>query len=289
MSLKLSDVSFTYPDGTKALSEVSLSVDDGESVAIVGQNGAGKTTLAKTLNGMLRPSRGDILIDDESLSSKTTAQLATTIGYVFQNPDDQLFLDSVHEELYFGPKSTGMVAAEIEEQLSIIAPLVGLSAKLDQHPFDLSATEKKFCTIGSVLMMNPGIVVFDEPTCGQDLAGNRQLSRIIAGLRDSGTTCITISHDMKFVVENFQRTVVMRQGQVLLDGSTRDVFARPEVLKESFVSPPPVVQVAQGAGLTQTPLTVQELITEITQIRSRDSQDFNPDGNTRKSLHAKHN
>ena len=137
------------------------------------------------------------------------------------------------------------------------ADLVGLSEKLDLHPLDLTLAEKKFCTIGAVIMMDPGVLIFDEPTCGQDVQGNLRLHRIIQTLKERGKLCITISHDMKFVVENFKRIIVMCRGEVILDGRAEDVFAQVETLKKSFVAPPPIIKVAQGAGFTKTVFTTE--------------------------------
>lgn len=141
-----------------------------------------------------------------------------------------------------------------------VAGLVGLADRLDDHPFDLSPTEKKFCAIGSVLMMDTGAVVFDEPTCGQDKAGNDRLAAIIARLRDQGRLCITISHDMKFVTRNFPRVVLMQHGRVLLDGSREEVFAREDVLKQAYVTPPPITRVARQVGLEGPVFTVSAFV-----------------------------
>ena len=149
---------------------------------------------------------------------------------------------------------------EINERINWVADIVGLSEKLDTHPFDLTSTEKKFCTIGAVIMMDPKILIFDEPTCGQDVEGNSRLQRIIEELKSREKLCITISHDMKFVVRNFKRVIVMCKGKILLDGNAEDVFAQTELLKQSFVTPPPITRIAQGAGLKKTVFTTGAFI-----------------------------
>lgn len=146
---------------------------------------------------------------------------------------------------------------EIQKRIEWVAELVGLKDKLDMHPFDLTSTEKKFCTIGAIIMMDPKAVIFDEPTCGQDVAGNIRLREIIRQLKENGKLCITISHDMKFVVDNFKRIIVMCKGQVLLDGPVEEVFAQVETLKKSFVTHPPITKVAQGAGFKETVFTTE--------------------------------
>ena len=157
---------------------------------------------------------------------------------------------------------------DIAHRVDSIAELVGLTNKLDVHPFDLTPTEKKFCTIGAVIMMDPSVVIFDEPTCGQDASGNARLARIIERLKAQGRLCITISHDMKFVTANFSRVIVMYHGRVLLDGQAREVFAQTDTLRRSFVTPPPVTRVAQGAGLKETVFSVPAFINAIAQERN---------------------
>ncbi|OZG61945.1 ABC transporter [Bifidobacterium lemurum] len=256
MRMEIDNLVHAYPTGEKALRGVSLVLEGDEPVAIIGQNGAGKTTLVKHFNGILRPTEGHVRIDGVDITERSTAQWSREVGYVFQNPDDQLFLDSVRKELAFGPERMGVGADEIDRRVRRVADLVGLGKKLDTHPFDLSAAEKKFCTIGAVLAMEPKAVVFDEPTCGQDLRGNRRLAYIIASLKAAGVLCVTISHDMKFVTTHFPRVIVMCQGQVLMDGPARRVFADADTLARSFVTPPPITRVAAQAGLGDTVFTV---------------------------------
>lgn len=257
MRIELVNLKHVYPTGDEALKGIDLVIEGTEPVAIIGQNGAGKTTIVKHFNGILRPTTGDVLINGTSIVDKTTAQWSKEVGYVFQNPDDQLFLESVRKEFEFGPRQIGMSDKEIQERIEWVSELVGLSEKLEMHPFDLTATEKKFCTIGAIIMMNPDVLIFDEPTCGQDVEGNIRLRNIIKTLKERGKLCITISHDMKFVVDNFERAIVMCKGKVLLDDSISRVFAQVELIKQSFVSPPPITRVAQGAGLKETVFTTE--------------------------------
>lgn len=260
MKLELRDLHHMYPTGEEALKGIDLLLNGTDPIAIIGQNGAGKTTLVKHFNGILHPTKGDVFLDGESIQSKSTAQWSKKVGYVFQNPDDQLFLESVRKEFEFGPKRIGVSESEIDRNLKWVSELVGLSEKLDMHPFDLTLTEKKFCTIGSIIMMNPEVLIFDEPTCGQDVEGNKRLHKIIQELQSRGKLCITISHDMKFVVQNFKRVIVMCKGRVLLDGNTEEVFSQPEILRKSFVTPPPITKVAQGVGLKKTVFTTDAFI-----------------------------
>jgi energy-coupling factor transport system ATP-binding protein len=268
MRIELRDLRHVYPTGDEALKGVSLEISGTSPVAIIGQNGSGKTTLVKHFNGILRPTSGRVLLDGEDIQSRSTAKWAKEVGYVFQNPDDQIFLETVGKEFEFGPAQIGMPQELVKERLGLVAGLCGLEDKLDVHPFDLTSTEKKFCTIGAVLMMDPKVVVFDEPTCGQDLEGNRRLCDIVKKLEEMGTLCVTISHDMKFVAGNFRRAIVMCKGEVLLDGSVEEVFAKVDTIKRSFVSPPPITRVAQGAGLGGTVFTVEAFVREFEKRRA---------------------
>jgi energy-coupling factor transport system ATP-binding protein len=260
MKIEVRDLRHVYPTGEEALRGVSLSMEGSQPVAIIGQNGSGKTTLVKHLNGILRPTSGDVLVDGETIASRSTAKWSAKVGYVFQNPDDQLFLDTVRGELEFGPRKIGMSESAIAEKVAFAAKLCGLEDFLAKHPFDLSQTQKKFCTIASIIAMDPGVLVFDEPTCGQDPRGVARLAAIVASLRDLGKLCITISHDMKFVAANFPRVVALCEGLVILDGPASEVFSRPGELQRTFVSPPPVTRIAQRLGMAGTPFTVEEFM-----------------------------
>lgn len=267
MRIETIDLVHEYQAGQRALDGISLVIEGTDPVAIVGQNGAGKTTLVKHFNGILRPSAGRVLIDGHDVTERSCAQWSAHVGYVFQNPDNQLFLESVRQELEFGPRQLGMSDAQIAERMGWVAELMGLSDKLDVNPADLSSVEKKFCAMGTVVMMDPGAVILDEPTCGQDVAGERRLSHAIEVLREQGTLCITISHDTKFVTTNFPRTVVLCQGRVIDQGPTEEVFTHVDVLKQSFVIPPPVARVARAAGMGRVAFTVDGLISNIVEER----------------------
>ncbi|WP_099224880.1 energy-coupling factor ABC transporter ATP-binding protein [Listeria costaricensis] len=260
MIVEMRDVRYEYPSGEEALCGISFSLETTEPVAIIGQNGAGKTTTVKHLNGLLKPTSGEIFIEGIPIQSRQTAEWAKTVGYVFQNPDNQLFLETVKKEFEFGPKQIKMSKKEMADRMDWVAELVGLSEQLSVHPFDLSAVEKKFCTIGSVLMMKPKIVIFDEPTCGQDVEGNKRLKRIIRELEQQNILCITISHDMKFVAENFKRMIVLRKGSVILDGTREEVFKETEKLSSSYVSAPPITRLGQALGFDQLVFDADEFI-----------------------------
>lgn len=256
MKIELKNVDFSYDNKNKVLKNLSLEIKDNESVAVIGQNGSGKTTLVKQLNGILKPTGGDILFDGASIIKKSVAELSRHVGYVFQNPDDQLFLSTVLKELEFGPKQLRFGNEKIEQCVKNASEICGLEELLESHPLDLGAAKKKFCTIAAVLAMDTEVVIFDEPTMGQDTKGVKRLSEIVHHLKNMRKTCITISHDMKFVAANFERVIVLMQGQVLLDGTPEEVFSKPDLLSRSFITPPPITRVCQKCGIGDHVFTV---------------------------------
>lgn len=256
-------VSFAYPDNPRLiLNDVSLTLHSGERVAIIGQNGTGKTTLIKQINGLLTPTQGDVFIDEVSVSERPTYEWAKQVGYVFQNPNDQLFLDSVKKELLFGVKHIELNNGEVENRLVEVSRLIGLTEFMTNHPLDLSNVQKKFCAIGSVLMMHPDVVVLDEPTGGQDYHGMKRLSELLIQLNRQDRICVAVSHDMKFVARNFDRIIVMAHGQVVLDGTPAEVFTNLEVLKVAAITPPPLIELAHSLGWSQPVLTQSAFISE---------------------------
>lgn len=261
MGISINNIRFSYDQKNDILKGITLSIPNRQCIALIGQNGSGKTTLVKQLNGILKPYSGDIFIDDESVLSKTTAQLAVKVGYVFQNPDDQLFLSTVKKELEFGPVQIRMKEEKRNKMIQTAAELCDLTDLLEKHPLDLGASVKKFCTIAAILAMDTDIVIFDEPTMGQDRKGIKLLEQIISYLKSNGKICIIISHDMKFVARNFERIVVLNQGEIILDGTPQEVFDQPDILKKSFVNPPPITRVCQKCG-------IQKNIFEISDFRS---------------------
>ena len=203
MRIEVEDLYFSYPSGVEALRGVRLEIESGQKVAIIGQNGSGKTTLVKHLNGLLRPTRGAVRIGDWVTTGRSVAQLAARVGYVFQNPDDQLFKGAVHDEIRFGPANLGWPAKQIESQVQAAANLLGLAGRLEINPYDLSPTWRKRVAMAAVLAMNTPIVVLDEPTTGQDYHSVQELAEILSTLHGQGKTIIAISHDIDFVAEHF--------------------------------------------------------------------------------------
>ena len=258
MNIQITALSFTYPVGVNALQDVSLQISTGEAVAIIGQNGAGKTTLVKHLNGLLLPTSGSVQIGDWDTRSQPVAKLAARVGYVFQNPDDQLFKSTVWAEVIFGPKNLGWSMDQVERHARDALAAVGYHENYDRHPYDLSPTQRKSLALAAVLAMNTPIVVLDEPTTGQDYPGTELVGKIVDQLIKSGKTVISITHDIDFCAEHFERVVVMARGQVLLDGPARSVLSQAELLAQSYVEPPQLIRLASELNMDSMPLTVDE-------------------------------
>lgn len=260
MNIEISNLTFSYPAGVQALRGVSLTIESGEQVAIVGQNGAGKTTLVKHLNGLLQPTSGNVQIGDWDTKNRSVAKLARRVGYVFQNPDEQLFSKNVGIEVAFGPRNLGMSAEQVQHRVNDALALTELSDKTVTNPYDLSPTWRKMVALASVIAMDTPIIVFDEPTTGQDAANIARIANAIKVLRERGKTIITITHDIDFCAENFERVIAMSQGQILLDGSASDVLGQEEILATTYVDPPQLTRLGRRLGFTETIRNEEEFL-----------------------------
>lgn len=264
MSLvEVKNVSFTYPNGFVAVDGVSFNLEKGENIAIVGQNGAGKTTTVKMLNGLTKPASGDIIVDGKNTRDYTTAQIARTVGYVFQNPDDQIFNNSVYKEIEYGLKRMKLSKEERERRIMDAASLTGMEKFLDQNPYDFPLSVRKFVTIASVIASGCEVLIFDEPTAGQDLDGLERLSRLIKELTARGKALITITHDMEFVADNFDRVVAMAQKHIIADGSARDIFWNEEVVSTSRIRKTAIGELAKELKIGERILYCDEMVEEI--------------------------
>ena len=260
MNVEINDLHFTYPTGLEALRSISLKIESGEQVAIVGQNGAGKTTLVKHLNGLLLPTRGQVFIGDWDTTKHSVAKLAQRVGYVFQNPDEQLFSRNVGAEVAFGPKNLGFDEAKVQSLVSDALALTELSDKTETNPYDLAATWRKMIALASIISMDTDIVIFDEPTTGQDAVNVARIAHVIAELRRRGKTVITITHDIDFCAENFERVIAMAQGKILLDGRANDVLGQEDVLATTYVDPPQITRLAKRLGFKDTVRNQEEFL-----------------------------
>jgi energy-coupling factor transport system ATP-binding protein len=256
VTITLESVSHVYqPDGVRALDRVSLHIGRGERAAIVGQNGSGKTTLVRHLNGLLRPDTGRVLVDGTDAAGRTVADLAHEVGLVFQDPDRQIFAGSVQAEVSFGPRNLGMRGDQLKEAVTAALEAVGLAEATSTNPYDLGSSRRKLLALASVLAMRTPILVLDEPTTGQDMAGIEIVRSVIERAHADGRTVIAISHDMEFVASAFDRVIVMRDGKVVGDGAPASVFAPSgwDQLRSTHLEPTLSARVGERLGLRDTP------------------------------------
>ncbi len=263
-AVRLEEVGFVYPDGTRALTRVNLAIAAGEKLAIVGENGSGKSTLVRLLNGLLRPLEGRVLVFGQDTVGVHVAVLARTVGLAFQNPDRQIFAGSVRAEVGFGPRNLGRTRVELDRVVASALASVGLTAEAETNPYDLGYSRRKLLALASVVAMETPVLVIDEPTTGQDAPGIRRIARLIDELSSDGRTIIAISHDMRFVAENFGRVIVMGDGHVLLDASPSEVFdeAAWPVLESTSLAPtyPALSGARLGLGSTPTDASFVEAL-----------------------------
>ncbi len=260
MKIEISDLHFTYPTGVDALRGISLIIESGEPVAIVGQNGAGKTTLVKHFNGLLQPTSGRVLIGDWDTKEYSVAKLARRVGYVFQNPDEQLFSKNVGIEVAFGPRNLGYNSEQVQTLVKDALAMTELSDKTEMNPYDLSATWRKMVALASIIAMDTEIVIFDEPTTGQDAMNVARIANVIKTLRERGKTVITITHDIDFCAENFERVIALSQGKVLLEGKANQVLGQDEILATTYVDPPQLTRLGKRLGFKETVRNQEEFL-----------------------------
>ena len=226
-SLHVDEVSFSYPDGHPALHNVSLIVQPGERVALLGPNGAGKTTLVLHLNGILSPTSGRVEVSGLTVEKTNFREIRRRVGIVFQDPDDQLFMPSVRDDVAFGPANLGVRGDELDQCVHDALAQVGMTAFADRPPHHLSFGQRRRVAIATVLAMNPEILVLDEPSSNLDPASRRELSEI---LRKLPVTTLMVTHDLLFALEICPRSVILSEGVVAADGRTRDLLVNDELM-----------------------------------------------------------
>jgi energy-coupling factor transport system ATP-binding protein len=255
MKIRLEQVSFSYPGGVEALREISLVLETGQVIGLIGENGAGKTTLAKHLNGLLKPGSGEVFVGDWNTRRRSVAQLARCVGFVFQNPDEQLFERSVRQEVAFGPRNLGQTEEQIERNVNQALRRLGIDAFGDIHPYDLIPSERKLVALAASLAMDTPFLVLDEPTMGMDSGQIQRIDSVIEGLGQKERCAILITHDLEFCLRHAHRIIVLNEGRVLLDGEPGQVFRDGSLLDQARLDPPQLVRLAQAIGLSGTPST----------------------------------
>ncbi len=230
----------TYPDGTPSLRGISFRIHHGESVAVVGANGAGKSTLLLHLNGCLTPQSGTVRIGDFPLTKATVRDIRKSVGMIFQDPDDQLFMPTVYEDVAFGPLNLGLPPEEVETRVGQALIRTNTEHLRERPPFKLSGGEKRAVAIATVLAMSPDILVMDEPSSNLDPRARRSLIELLAGFHH---TKIIATHDLDLVLDLCERTIVVREGKIMADGPTSEIFRNEQLLSESHLEKPLRMQV----------------------------------------------
>jgi cobalt transport protein ATP-binding subunit len=265
-------ISFSYDESPPALCQVSLTIAPGEFVALTGANGSGKTTLAKHFNGLLRPSSGRVLVAGADAQGRSIGELAQTVGYVFQNPDHQIFLPSVAEEVAFGPRNLGFRDAELAARVDEALALFDLSCLRERHPMLLGRGVRRRVALAATFAMRPRLLVLDEPTGGLDQRAAANLMAVLHDLVAEGRSVVLITHDMRLVGEHARRMVVLNGGQVRADGPTEQVMTRHDLLQAAGIRPPAVARLAadlEEAGMPAA-LTVDQFVEDFAaRVRER--------------------
>ncbi|MGI5835690.1 MAG: energy-coupling factor ABC transporter ATP-binding protein [Chloroflexota bacterium] len=258
--IDIQQLTHVYPNGARALNGINLQIRRGEFLGIIGQNGAGKTTLVKHFNGLLKPTSGRVVVKGVDTLTTHASKLAKFVGYVFQNPDHQIFASTVRDEIAFGPKNIGMDKATIMKNVDEAIEILDLKDVLDIHPFRLSRGQRQRLAIAGVLAMRPEIFMLDEPTGGQDREQVLRLREVLTKLNNEGHTIILITHDMELLAESTRRAIVVGNGKVILDGEPADVFKHTDELNAAFLTPPQVSRLTMALGFERPAMSVDEAV-----------------------------
>ena len=272
--IQVKDLDFEYQDGTQALKDINLDILRGEFIALIGQNGSGKTTLSKCLNGLYKPTAGDIIVDGLNSKNSSIVQMVRRVGYVFQNPDHQLFNSNCWDEIAYGPRNIQLSDEEVRERVEEAIQVVGLPKIYhDEHPFFLSKGLRQRVAIASILALRPHVIIVDEPTTGQDMKQSLEIMDFLQDLNEKhGHTIIIITHDMPIVGRYAKRVIAMAQARIMADGPTREVFTQTEVLEKTFLAPPQITQLAQAdpsLGFDPGTLTVEEMVEQFLEMMEK--------------------
>ena len=264
--LEVKNIKYSYDTNYQALKGVSLKVEKGEMVALLGKNGAGKSTLFLHLNGIFRPDEGKVIIDGEELKydKKSLLKFRQKVGIVFQNPDDQIFAPTVEEDVAFGPLNLGLPMEEVQDRVEQALVRVGMSGYEKTAPHHLSGGQKKRVAIAGILAMRPEIMVLDEPTAGLDPQGVVDLSILLRELNDEGITIIISTHDVDLVPTYAEKVCVLVDGLLIAEGTPKEIFSKPEILEQANLKVPIVTELFQklesdGIDMSNDyPLTLDE-------------------------------
>jgi energy-coupling factor transport system ATP-binding protein len=259
--IEAENVHYSYASKVEALKGVSLTIKDGEFVAIMGQNGAGKSTFVKHFNGLLKPSMGTVKVDGVPTTKSSVAALARNVGFVFQNPDHQLFSETVEEEIAFALKNFGFEPKAIEDRVTWALELLSIAQYRKTSPFLLSGGERKRVALASVLAWDPKTLILDEPTIGQDHEQKEILRQFIMQLQTQKKTVVAVTHDVEFVAECNPRVILMKEGKIVADGEGKEILTDPAMLELSSIVLPQIAQVftrLESLGLPKDIIDIYE-------------------------------
>jgi cobalt transport protein ATP-binding subunit len=243
--IQVSGLAHVYEGEVAALRGIDLEIRRGEFIGLIGQNGSGKTTLAKHFNGLLRPTSGRVMIDGMDIVDEPISRIARKVGFVFQNPDHQVFCPTVREECAFGPRNLGLSEAEIALRVGEALSCFKIEKYAEFPPAVLGFGIRRKVSLAAVYSMRPEVLILDEPTAGLDWKSSMELMRVVQDLNSDGHTVILITHDMRIVAEYTTRSVVLKGGRIIMDASTREVMADPEGLRSTQIAPPQVVELSR--------------------------------------------
>ncbi|TXT62129.1 MAG: Energy-coupling factor transporter ATP-binding protein EcfA2 [Promethearchaeota archaeon] len=238
----INNITYAYPNGTQALKNVSLNINAGELIGIMGSNGAGKTTLIRTLNGLIQPQSGSIFINNENIQSKTIAEISKSVGIVFQNPEHQLFSNTVRDEIKFSLKNIFDKEELLETKIEDTLKMFHFEQFKEKAPLNLSGGQKKKLALASIVCRDPSILIFDEPTLGQD---EKEIDFLIALLRketQNNKTIIIVTHNIEFAYQYIPRVILMSKGRLLADGPTTKVLSNEQLIKKASLILPQLTQ-----------------------------------------------
>jgi len=237
--IEVSNLHFSY-DGKEVLHNIDLKISDGEFVAIMGENGAGKTTLVKHFNGLLKPTKGEVVVDGVSTRDSSVARLSRKVGLVFQNPDHQLFSETVSQEVAFSMRNFGYPEETIRKRVNFILETLDLSSYTESSPFMLSGGERKRVALASILVSDPKHVILDEPTIGQDYQQKDKLRNFIVQMNSQGRTVVIVTHDVEFIVECRPRIILLSKGSIIADDSYDRILSDSELIERASLTTPQI-------------------------------------------------
>ncbi len=267
--IQVQDLTHIYPTGNVvAIKNISLEIKQGEIVGVIGQNGSGKTTLVKHFVGLLKPTQGKVIINGQDTAPLRVQKIAAHVGYVYQNPNHQLFARTVRDELAFGPRNLDLPEDEVNDRVEKATEFFNLQDMLELHPYRISFPLRKLVGMASIYTMQPAVFILDEPTTGQDNITTQTVYRLIRKLREQGSTVLCVSHDMILLAEVVDRMLVLRDGDLIMDANPREVFSDNVIMSSTHLTPPQIttlsLKLKEKYGVfEQAALSIAEMVNEV--------------------------